>query len=127
MTHVSSDSDALPPKEAPLSTRLKAAMAASGYDSDRKLGRALGLNDGSLVGKWRKGTVREIRSARHQTKLASLLSTPPDYFREDRSQADRLEELAEMVARGFEALGVSQDQLRPGGDAPSHRADSDRH
>ncbi len=40
---------------------------------------------------------------------------------------ESLEELAEMVARGFEALGVSQDQLRPGADAPSHRADSDRY
>lgn len=28
-----------------------------------------------------------------------------------------LEELAELVARGFAALGVTQDQLRPGADA----------
>ncbi len=34
---------------------------------------------------------------------------------------DHLEELADLVSRGFEALGVTQAQLRPPEDGRSHR------
>lgn len=87
----------LPPKSAPLSERVAAAMERSElYKSQRALGKALGT-DGSLVGKWLSGEVQEIRSVAHRRKLPRLLVTPKDYF-SDPPRADRLVELEAKAA-----------------------------
>lgn len=91
-----SDENGLPPKTAPLSERLAAAMAKSAYQSQRGLAKALGT-DGSLVGKWMNGDVLEVKSVAHRRKLPKLLKTPADYF-SDPPRSDRLAALEGGVA-----------------------------
>lgn len=45
---------------------------------------------------------------------------------DSRSLERRLEALADAVARGFEALGVAPELLRPAEDGPSHIAQADQ-
>ena len=68
----------LPPKDAPLSTRLAVAMSLAGY-SQRALARELGT-DRSLIGKWYRGEVKRVVKPQHQQGLARLLNTPSDYW-----------------------------------------------
>ena len=110
MSHVSSGPDALPPRTAPLAERLKAAMERAGYTSKRKLGLALGSTDGSLVGKWLSGEVKEIKSLRHRKRLPELLGTPGDYFEGD-SRTDRLEELATKLGDVIEQQKKDRQQI----------------
>lgn len=76
-------------------------MDAAGYLSNRRLARELGT-DGSLIGKWRTGKVKEIQSLLHRRNLPILLGTPPDYF-SDPPKGDRIAQLEEEV----EALWMS--------------------
>jgi transcriptional regulator with XRE-family HTH domain len=110
MTHVSERRDALPPKTAPLAKRLAAAMAGSQYETARALARALGT-DGSLVGKWLSGDVREIKAQHHLRKLPQLLGTPANYFQEHRTRTDHLEELEAEVARMGPILAALVDRV----------------
>ena len=82
----------LPPKDAPLKTRLVIAMSLAGY-SQRALARDLGT-DRSLIYKWRTGDVLRVTKPQHQQGLARLLNTPKDYWIDPplKEQLRRLEE-----------------------------------
>jgi transcriptional regulator with XRE-family HTH domain len=83
------------------------------YRTARKLAKALNT-DGSLVGKWLNGGVKQITSRAHLKALPTLLKTPPDYFQTP-SRADRLAEVEARVAQLTESLDAArqaQDLLR---------------
>lgn len=110
MSPVSFEDDALPPRDAPLAKKLCAVMTRStDYATARALGKALGMSDGSLVGKWLTGT---IPSMRYRMDLDRLFGTP-DYF--STPQVDRLEELAvkvDLLASEQETLLADLDDAR---------------
>jgi hypothetical protein len=128
MTHVSSDLDALPPRDAPLADRLCAAIRLAGNPSNRQIAEHLGT-DGSLVGKWLSGDVQRITSRGHREKLPEFLRTPPGYF-DDRDPRSRRELEAEVdflseavIALLGVATATAQQVVALGGEIPAEMLD----
>lgn len=99
-------------------------MKRAGYESARSLGLDLGMSDGSQVTKWLNGTTKRVMLERHLRHLPELLSTPKDYFRDNRTTADRLGELEETAARAedlqrLERVLTEAIEFLANGDAPA--------
>jgi len=105
---------------------LRSPEGPAGELSHDRLGKALGTSRQVVIG-WEKDAGPEP-APRFRDALAKFSGFPAAAFSRrlsERPAADslgrRLEELADLVGRGFLALGVTPDQLRPSGEARLRR------